>query len=247
MTAPYEEALGRSAIYDLLSLAFLYPQKGTAAPLAESARMMASMASRLGWQDMESTLEQVYRNLASLNDDTLLTGYTELFGHSVSGDCPPYEGEYGQNHIFQKSQTLADLNTFYKAFGVEPNPQVKDRLDHISVEMEFMHLLTLKEAYAQLNNHGEDKVRLCREAQRAFLEQHLGDWIKEFATQVSRKSETGPLYSSLAHLLENYIQAELDSFQINAKRSHQTTLPLEEQQEQDCEGCPLFVDLAKEG
>lgn len=129
---------------------------------------------------MADALQQAGRQLNTLSDAGLEKEYLSVFGHIISTDCPPYETEYDQAHVFQKSQTLADLSTFYQAFGVGLNPDLKERLDHISVEMEFMSLLTAKEAYAYLHDHGEDKAALCQRAQKGFLATHLAVWIKTF-------------------------------------------------------------------
>lgn len=83
---------------------------------------------------------------------------------------------------------MADLKGFYASFGVKPNPDLKDRLDHIGVEMEFIHLLTLKEAYAHFHDHGPDKVAVCRSAQEEFVANHLAHWVKELALRMSQKT-----------------------------------------------------------
>ncbi len=243
----YEEALGRSAAYDLLSLAFLYPKEGTVALLTERASRMTSVASRLGWVQVAQSVEKLLRDLGSINDEILLNDYLRIFGHTISNDCPPYEGEYGQAHIFQMSKTLADLKTFYHAFGVAPNPELKDRWDHVGVEMEFMHLLTLKEAYAQLHNHGEDKVLLCRRAQQTFMTEHLASWLNTFAQRLGKKAGRGSAYRSLAQLVERYMDRELQAFGLGASPLSQSTEPLAEEKDDECYASPILSDAAQEG
>lgn len=216
MGAPHEETLARSAVYELLSIAFLYPRKGAAALLSAGAGEAARAASGRGWSDVQAALEAVARDLDGLDDARLAEEYVEVFGHSVSADCPPYEGEYGQAHVFQKSQTLADLGTFYRAFGVGPRPDLKDRLDHVSVEMEFMHLLTLKEAHALLNGHGEQKTALCRQAQEAFLANHLANWITAFTRGLAGKCGGTGVLASVASLLETYMSREFGRYSLDS-------------------------------
>lgn len=244
MTTSWEEPLGRSGVYELLSLAFLYPQGGMATLLAEHAPKVAAAASKLGWQELEHALGELTGLLGSLDDGKLVDEYAEIFGHTVSTDCPQYEGEYGQGHIFLKSHTLADLSTFYKAFGVVPNPELGERPDHVSVEMEFMHLLTLKEACAQLHNHGEDKVLLCRQAQEAFFSNHLANWIREFAHRVSRKTGRDSVYGSLARLLEVHINKESEALGLGAKPSSPISGPILAEDDQECYACPISCDAA---
>ncbi len=235
----WEQALGRSAVYELLSLAFLYPEESATALLPEKARQAASAASTFKWEELGRALDQLGDPWGQKSSDVLQEEYVEVFGHSVSNDCPQYEGEYDQAHVFQKSHALADLNTFYQAFGVAVNAELKERLDHISVELEFMHLLTVKEAYALLHDHGEDKVRLCQEAQKAFLAQHLATWVRSFVRQLSRKAGNGSVYGSLAHLLETHLDAECRAFGIRVTPSRRTIVAATPEDDLDCEASPL--------
>ncbi len=242
MTQIWEQALARSAVYELLSLAFLYPEDGSVEQLTEKTTTVAAQASRLGWSELEQPLQNAGSLLSELTHDALVTSYVDVFGHGVASDCPQYEGEYEQAHVFQKSQTLAHLNAFYAAFGVEANPDLKERTDHISVELEFMHLLTMKEAHAQLNNHGPDKVLLCRDAQKAFLEGHLAPWIKSFVKRVSRKAGGEGAYGALAHLLDVHMSDECRIFGLRPAPSHQTIIPVVQEEDLDCAECPVLAE-----
>jgi len=246
MSTIHEESQARSAVYELLSLAFLYPGEGRVTSLQEGVHGAVLAVSGLGWIETETALRELSRALGSCSDDALENDYTRAFGHSVSSDCPRYEGEYGQSDVFQKSQALADLNTFYKAFGVALNPDLRDRHDHVSVEMEFVRLLTLKEAYAQRNNHGDDKVSLCRDAQHAFLERHLAPWVLIFARRLRKKAAKG-VYVSLAYLLEKYMEREFKAFQLVAisdeTKTHSTDVP----EDEECEGDLTTAEPANAG
>ena len=215
MTTQQPEPKIRSAVYELLSLAFLYPKEGASTQLLDGARELRSAMTLQDRRPFGGLLDTLCGELQSCGDGGLESEYVEVFGHTLSTDCAPYESEYGQAHVFQKSHTLADLSAFYQAFGVSLNPELKDRLDHVSVEMEFMHLLTLKEAYARGNGHGEDKALLCRQAQEAFLANHLGTWIKRFADRVARKTGGSGVYGALVGLLEAQMAAEFRAFRLD--------------------------------
>ncbi len=237
--APWELPLARSILYDTLSLAFLYPEAANRKLLEEKASEAAQAAEHMGWQELAQAAQGLANSVEGVSDAGFLEQYIDIFGHGVSKDCPQYEGEYNESHIFLKSQTLAGLGAFYSAFGVEVNPELKDRLDHISVELEFMHLLASKEAYAGLHGHGDDKVHLCREAQESFLKEHLATWIKSYVRRVGKKAEEGTPYASALRLLDAHMKAEFAVFAIKPAPSRQVIIPLEEEEPGDDEECPI--------
>jgi len=107
--------------------------------------------------------------------------------------------------MFQQSDFLADLAGFYRAFGVEAKERV-ERLDHISTELEFLYLVAFKEAHALRSGLAEG-AQICRDAQAAFLEDHLGRWAPVFARRLERKDPDGP-YGAAARMLLAFIAAE---------------------------------------
>lgn len=243
MNSRSQESLARSAMYELLSAAFLYPEEGSAELIKNGSGQMTGVCLEVGWNNLVDPLRELEQQLASIADGGLDGEYVSVFGHTISTDCPAYETEYDKAHVFQKSQTLADLGTFYQAFGVSQNPQVKERLDHISVELEFMNLLSLKEAYAYAKGHGEDKARLCRDAQQNFLATHLAEWINSFVYRLSQRTGGLGIYGSLGCLLEQYMAAEFERFQLDPDPAdfHEPAEAVED--ELDCAACPLEEDM----
>ena len=154
-----EEVLGRSRVYQLLSDAFTFPEE-------ESFRMLkGSFLSELtpkldhanggdGAFDFLRLRESVER-LGNVSD--LASEYTRSFGHTLSTECPPYEAQYEYPHVFQQTQGLADIAGSYRAFGLQVSNSAGERLDHITVELEFMSFLAYKQAYA-MAHHGEEQV-----------------------------------------------------------------------------------------
>jgi DMSO reductase family type II enzyme chaperone len=240
MTIQLRDPAHRSAVYELLSLAFLYPEEGAARQLLDGARELRD-ATENG-SPIGRHIDELCGVLQPGDDARLEDEYIQLFGHTVSADCSPYESEYGQAHIFQKSHTLADLSTFYGAFGVSLNPDLKDRLDHLSVEMEFMHLLTLKEAIARIKDHGDDKVLVCRQAQEAFLANHLATWVMDFTKRLVGKTGCGGSYAAVAGLLEAHMDAEFRTFHLEPE-SPGSAEP-HESREDDLDCNPFAADTA---
>jgi DMSO reductase family type II enzyme chaperone len=199
--------IARSNIYRFLALGFGYPDASFRARLSALLPRIEASLNLVGDRDGLTAAIAMGSVLDTQTTDHLQASYLECFGHTISKECPPYETEYGQAHIFEKSQSLADIAGFYRAFGVDLAPDLNDRLDHISVELEFMQLLCAKEAYALAHGHSTEKLALCRDAQSAFLGQHLGCWALGFAGRLRHKA--GPsLHGLAAELLQAFLRGE---------------------------------------
>lgn len=236
----WERARVRSAIYEYLSAAFLYPGADTLTLLKTNGETLGHLFSALYSGEGAEQVLGFARQLSGWSLDEMQEEFTTVFGHIVSTDCPPYEGEYGQAHIFNKSQSLADLGGFFKAFGLEPDPGLRDRMDHISVELEFMHFLAMKEAHALVQRHGKSKVELCRKAQRAFLEEHLGYWACSFSGRLARLAEGGP-YAYLAHTLDCFVREEMSAYGLTPGPERPIVPEPRVDEDPACYQCPLAV------
>jgi DMSO reductase family type II enzyme chaperone len=235
ITSKYDEALARSAVYEFLSLAFLYPEEEVPALLVDGARLLGDTNAEALTPEVKHFLGEISRLMAALGPKGFEDEYVEVFGHTISNDCPPYESEYDQAHVFQKTGVLSDLSSFYGAFGVMPDPELKERLDHLSVELEFMQVLTAKEAYALMHSHGEDKVLLCRRAQEGFLVYHLAHWAKAFADRLYKKAGPNSVYAPLAGLLDSYMGMELKRFGLDAVPDQPVRITSPEQEDNECD------------
>ncbi|MBZ0129576.1 MAG: molecular chaperone TorD family protein [Rhodobacteraceae bacterium] len=197
-------APARAEIYRFLALAFSDPVPGGAKALQHQWSVTRAAMAALGLAATSETNAAI----AALDDDSLKRAHLSVFGHAVSKDCPPYGGEYGQAHIFEKSQTLADVVGFYRAFGLALAEGVHDRPDHIAFELEFMEFLSLKQALAEGQDHGAERVAFCAKAQRLFLESHLGFWAFSFAHRLQQRPAPGP-FAVWADLMDDFLAQEM--------------------------------------
>lgn len=203
--------ISRGRIYAILSGAFYYPDAERFSFL--QARLPAYLRPGVeGLPDderLQRAAEDLERGLAlDLKAHSRVEWEREharLFSLSAPVRCPPYETEYHVAHVFLKTQRLADVAGFYRAFGL--HLKEKDRVDHISAEAEFMSWLYLKEAYALETGQGE-KAWTCKEARRKFLEDHLGAWIPAFSAALAAEA-VFPFYRSLAGFLARFIELEV--------------------------------------
>jgi DMSO reductase family type II enzyme chaperone len=197
--------LARSALYQLLSQALSYPSQETLETLAEVDLPQAQRAANHLPAQIAPMLTALEEHVQGTDVVQLQAEHRRVFTHILSPDCPPCETLYTAPHIFQETQELADIRGFFRAFGLEPAE--RERPDHITVELEFMHFVTYKEAYALLH-HGSAKARLCREAQRKFMQDHLGRWAVPFARRLEEKAGGG-YFGAVASLAETFISAEV--------------------------------------
>lgn len=132
-----------------------------------------------------------------------------VFGHTISKDCPPYEGEYYPNRdISFRSQRLADVTGFCRAFGLQRAAGVRERFDHISFEAEFMQVVIARQLFAEENGLGDEPVQVCRQAQRTFFIEHLGWWLPAFGSSLERKAAASRFYAAAGSLLRAFTAAE---------------------------------------
>ena len=227
--------LARSGVYDFLSLAFLYPQISLQVNKFASPQVLPT--------DLAEAFAKLRSTLQVLSPAELEAQYVRVFGHTLSPECPPYETEYGggsgEAAIFQRTQRLADIVGFYRAWGLEISEQAKERPDHIAIELEFMSYLAFKEAYAAGWDE-EDRASLCRQAQQKFLKEHLGWWVLPFTRLLERcSSEAGAdFYEKLARLTRAWLAHEFAALGVTPPTTEEASFHVEKE-EHGCDTCPL--------
>jgi DMSO reductase family type II enzyme chaperone len=214
-----QQALPRSKIYQLLSGAYFYPdedfftirqQDSFLEELKKWGKFLTKGPTNSFLEKIEEK-EEVFRGTSW---EDLKTEYVRIFGHSISKECPPYQTEYGSQHLFQQTHTLADLAGFYRAFGLEVSQEQGERLDHIGIELEFMGFLAYKEHYAKEEGHGEEKIQVCRDGQEKFLKEYLGRWAPLFLKLLRKKAVKG-FYYELGVVTDTFLEMEMQLFHIH--------------------------------
>jgi TorA maturation chaperone TorD len=200
----------RAAAYEALALAFSYPDEEAVADL-----VVALEALRDHGVTHESgaghAVETVLAALGATDAGRLAAVYTTLF----AGDVPraPCETDY-EHDGFAKARQLADIAGFYRAFGLKVAVDRPGPADFIATELEFMSIVAQRQAYAAANGWHEQR-QVCEEAQRAFLEDHLGRWLPAFCRAlVALDDPSGPVafYPAVAALCDEVVQADLLAF-----------------------------------
>lgn len=220
----FEQALRRAQVYRFLADACLYPVENWSEDLPVLQGILASLDTpgfdlRIPEMDLED----------------LQAAHRRAFG--VNGSLC-YETEYGLPHEYRQSQELADLAGFYAAFGFQMGGPVRERPDHLAVELEFMHVLAFKEAIA-LQDGLVEHVEICVDAQRKFLGEHLGVWISLMADSLARHAGDNP-FTRLVRATADFVQADADRLDARPavlQRSNAHPTPFDP--DFTCQGCPV--------
>lgn len=223
-----ERALSRSKLYLLLSWSYLYPEDdefldylqsgefvedgrvalgGLKAALptplnADTQEWLDAIADRFNALENWVSSEGVNWSIQDLRDE-----HRRVFSNVIALDCPPYETLFGNDHVFGQSYVMGDIAGFYSAFGVQLSQDIHERLDHLSVELEFLHFLAYKESYA-LCHDGPEKLKTVVDAEKKFVKEHVGRWVPLFSGMLKKKAEYG-FYKVVADLTSQWVAFEV--------------------------------------
>lgn len=203
-----ENTIRRAQVYGFLADTFLYPRENW----TEDLSLVADIVAATGLPITHFELRQAVGGLrmAETPLSALQDAHCRTFG--IAGSLC-YETEYGLPHEYRQSQEMADIAGFYRAFGFNLGGQKRERPDHIAVELEFMHILALKEAYA-LETGIPEHLEICQAAQAKFLQDHLGRWIGLFAQGVAHNAPDS-LYVVLAQFAAAFARADAERLDVS--------------------------------
>jgi TorA maturation chaperone TorD len=222
-----ERALSRSKLYLLVSWSLLYPEDEEFLDYVQCGEFVEDGRAAIDALDtaldgiggdgakrklvlLRKQFDQIEKIVASecvnwqLSD--LQAEHRRVFSNVITLDCPPYETLFGNDHVFAQSQVMGDIAGFYRAFGVELSKDIHERLDHLSVEFEFMHFLAYKESYSRCHD-GADKTQIVLDAQKKFVKNHIGRWVPLFCRMLVKKADSG-LYKHVADLMAEWMDFE---------------------------------------
>jgi len=222
-----ERALSRSKIYLLISWSLLYPEDEEfldylrCGEFVEDGRVaLDALEVALGTDGGERAKEKLAalrKQLAAVESliasecvnwqlSDLQAEHRRVFSNVITLDCPPYETLFGNDHVFAQSHVMGDISGFYKAFGVELSKDIHERLDHLSVEFEFMHFLAYKESYSRCHD-GLEKTQIVIDAQKKFVKNHIGRWVPLFCRMLTKKADSG-FFKLVADMTADWMEFE---------------------------------------
>jgi putative dimethyl sulfoxide reductase chaperone len=236
-----ELLLCRSEIYKLLNYFYRHPllEKHDYS-LKEQEESIKDAITQLDFSNktqQKSSIKALIHESRSINLQDWISAYEDCFSHTAHGAVSSYELEYGEEHTYRQPQQLGDIASFYSAFGLKLNKNSHERVDHISVECEFMHFLNFKEAYA-LEHDNKEGAEICRQASCRFLTEHLGRWAPSFALRLSKHIKAG-LFKYLADFTLEFIIEDCKSKNITPGSSDLPIRSVNENYDSGCVTCSL--------
>jgi nitrate reductase assembly molybdenum cofactor insertion protein NarJ len=139
-------------------------------------------------------------SLAHDGADELRSRYIDLFDRGKERTSL-YETEYGRMGGVGKGNSLADIQGFYLAFGLQPG-DLGEAMDHAAVELEFYAILLLKEALLAEQRDAEG-LAIVADARKKFLADHLGRFLGAIAERPGVQQDPcyGPAFAWGAFLV----------------------------------------------
>jgi len=204
--------LARGRIYEILARAFGYPwNRKFFRPKKLLEPMDVLLVDENDWDVLQGAVNRFGEYLPQMAVKQVQTEFVRVFGHAVSQECPPYEMQYGtEGGVNSQTDVLIQIGGFFDTFGFQMPDKgpTRDRIDHITNELQFMAFCCHREAYGIENDHDEKQVGVLRSGQKKFVRNHIGRWIPLFCLFTARKAERG-LYKDLSDILSIFIKNEI--------------------------------------
>ena len=191
----------RAFLWATLACAFTYPGEEMLARLRTAVEDLPAALAMLALGEAPGAGEVV--GAAKERIPELQGLYNRLFITAL--EVPLAETAYELDKAARKASELADIQGFYRAFGLRLGAPIEP--DHLVAELEFLSLLAQKVRYFAATGDAAG-YEVSEKAYRAFLEDHLGRWFEIFARRL-REATEDPFYRLFGGLLERFVAAEL--------------------------------------
>ena len=180
-------ALPRATIYSLFSQLLSSPHE--LKPL--------SLTSDISFEGLpfDFNVSEMIDNYAKCDHYELRLRYSGLF--EVGDDGPPVPIREDL-FLAQPAKLREDIVRFYDYFGYQLDEEFQWQMDHLSIELEFMHFLIIGELRSD-----NDKLSF-QLGQYDFLEKHLINWVPPFLKKLSTLDESD-IYTKIVIELEEFL------------------------------------------
>ena len=157
----------------------------------------------------------MYNYLKGTWEDTLLDlarDYARTFiGHGNNGRSAayPFESVNTSEKRLLMQDARDEVLAIYRANLLKKGEEWNDCEDHIALELEFMQVMSERTAKALKEGKEDEAVEMLK-TQRAFVGQHLANWVPMFVSDIKYFSQTD-LYIGAGELLLGFVQTEVEA------------------------------------
>lgn len=193
----------RSRLYRWLASAFLSPDPERRARLL--AEGQALLAQGMDGYPFSPHLRRALQalQLARKDEVSIAQAHTSLFNLPADrASCPPLGCDYLSERGGTMFDEMARIDGFYQKIGIEPRAYIRERPDHLSVELEALAIVALVEAEARRDAQDE-VVQAALMAAERFLRLHVLCWFPRFRERVRAHDSTG-IYACLAEAVHAF-------------------------------------------
>lgn len=213
-----QDSLDRARVYRALAGIFREPDADSLARARERdlPELCVALQRLAGDSNLVGEARALCDRFDAVELDALRRAHLAAFDESSGTHCAPTEMDQldGPPQLeMTRTFEMADVAGFYKAFGVEVNPEAV-RVDHITSELEFMNLLAVKESIALAEEGDGEHAQICHDASRAFLRDHLGRWAPRLGDLLAG-SDVDPVLCAAGRVLRDFVT--LDAVLIDAQ------------------------------
>jgi len=205
----------RSHLYTALALSFNYPTPALIRKEPDNylLRTFEVASQHLPNLAVSNEIVPLRGFLSTLSENSeaeslrmLEVEYNRLFVGMGAPLVYPYESLYVAPRGSVVGETVQNLLQLYAQEGLTLSPDFRDLPDHLTVELEFMACLCLREEALQAR---EDPGRraACRDKERDFLVRHLLPWVPTFCKEILSVT-TLPFYQIMARLTRDFLYWE---------------------------------------
>jgi TorA maturation chaperone TorD len=194
----------RSVVYRRLADLFRPPGPELPGVLEE----LESALGRLDSAALEAASRLTRSYFEHSDSCSLKVDHASLFVGPFTVPAPPYGSVYLENNRQLMGDTTVAVQRYYREFGLDLSPDFKEAPDHICAELEFMHVLVVKELEAIDAADYRQLSKIVRH-QRLFLENHPGAWMPAFSARITAHARNR-FYGHLAEVARFFVAEELE-------------------------------------
>lgn len=208
--------LQRWQTHKLLSLAFRRPVPGRVEAVAskEAASVLLAATQLLPSSILATSGLHLWRFLTEVETEgaaavgrALSPEYCRLFYGPHTLPCPPYGSVYLDGGQVM-GPSAVEVLSYYRQAGLRITRGWSEPPDHIALELELMARLGSRYSIA-IDGGKLEEARRVLEAQRRFLDDHLGCWGRAFADRL-RRAARSHLYRFLGEFLPAWLAFDRD-------------------------------------